>query len=47
MLSGRGGCMELLLGIADVPGQRALERKKDELLRQKDVLLEEMVHIWQ
>src|SRR6202163_1842521 len=34
----------ILLGIEDVTGQRALEREKDELLRQKDVLLEEMQH---
>jgi chemotaxis protein methyltransferase CheR len=34
----------ILLGIADVTGQRALEREKEELLRQKGVLLEELQH---
>ncbi len=34
----------LLLGIEDVTKQRNLEREKDELLRQKDILLEEMEH---
>ena len=34
----------ILLGIEDVTGQRALEREKDELLRQKDVLLDELQH---
>lgn len=34
----------LLLGIEDVTKQRTLEREKDELLRQKDMLLEEMEH---
>ena len=34
----------ILLGIEDVTARRALEREKDELLRQKDVLLEELQH---
>jgi len=39
-----GADTTILLGIEDVTGRRALEREKDELLRQKDVLLEEMQH---
>ena len=34
----------LLLAIEDVTERRALERDKDELLRQKDLLLQEMTH---
>jgi two-component sensor histidine kinase len=34
----------ILLSIEDVTAQRVLEREKDELLRQKDVLLNEMQH---
>jgi two-component sensor histidine kinase len=34
----------LLLGIEDITEKLTLEREKDELLRQKDVLLEEMQH---
>jgi chemotaxis protein methyltransferase CheR len=34
----------ILLGMQDVTRQSALEREKDELLRQKDVLLEELEH---
>jgi two-component sensor histidine kinase len=34
----------ILLSIEDVTVQRALEREKDELLRQKDVLLNEIEH---
>jgi len=34
----------ILLGIEDVTAQRKLEREKDELLREKDVLLEELQH---
>ncbi len=34
----------LLVAIEDVTDRRALEREKDELLRQKDLLLEEMNH---
>src|SRR6204780_40402 len=34
----------ILLGIEDVTGKRALEREKDELLQQKDVLLDEIQH---
>jgi two-component sensor histidine kinase len=34
----------ILLGIEDITGQRFLEREKDELLRQKDVLLGEIRH---
>jgi two-component sensor histidine kinase len=39
-----GAGTTVLLGIEDVTLQRALERDKDELLRQKDVLLEELQH---
>ncbi|MEJ0013481.1 MAG: histidine kinase dimerization/phosphoacceptor domain -containing protein [Bauldia sp.] len=34
----------LLLAIEDVTGRRSIEREKDELLRQKEMLLEEMRH---
>jgi chemotaxis protein methyltransferase CheR len=34
----------ILLGMEDVTGKRVLEHEKDELLRQKDVLLNEMKH---
>ena len=34
----------ILLSIEDITTQRALEREKDELLRQKDVLLNEIQH---
>ena len=34
----------LLLGIEDVTARRILEREKDELLQQKDVMLDEMQH---
>ena len=34
----------ILLGIEDVTGRRALEKEKDDLLREKDVLLEELQH---
>jgi len=36
--------MNILLGIEDVTEKRALEREKDDLLRQKDVLLDELRH---
>src|SRR6195256_3160175 len=39
-----GANTTILLGIEDVPRQRTLEREMEELLRQKDVLLEEMQH---
>jgi two-component sensor histidine kinase len=39
-----GSRANILLGIEDVTGQRCLEREKDELLRQKDVLLGEIQH---
>ena len=39
-----GADTTILLGIEDVTERRILEREKDELLRQKDVLLEEMQH---
>ena len=39
-----GADTTILLGMEDVTGRRALEREKEELLRQKDVLLEEMQH---
>jgi two-component sensor histidine kinase len=40
----RGSHTTILLGIEDVTAQRILEREKDELLRQKEVLLEELQH---
>jgi two-component sensor histidine kinase len=39
-----GADTTILLGIEDVTAQRTLEREKDELLRQKGVLLEELQH---
>ncbi len=36
--------MNILLGIEDITEKRILEREKDELLRQKDVLLDELRH---
>jgi two-component sensor histidine kinase len=39
-----GANRTILLGIEDVTAQRALEREKEELLRQKGVLLEELQH---
>ena len=39
-----GSHTTILLGIEDVTGPRALEREKDELLRQKDTLFEELQH---
>ena len=39
-----GANTTILLGIEDVTERRVLEREKDELLRQKDVLLEELQH---
>ncbi|MEA3173963.1 MAG: hypothetical protein QOF42_1374 [Gammaproteobacteria bacterium] len=39
-----GSRANILLGIEDITGQRLLERAKDELLRQKDVLLGEIQH---
>ena len=39
-----GSNTTILLGIEDVTGPRALEREKDELLRQKDTLFEELQH---
>jgi two-component sensor histidine kinase len=39
-----GADTTILLGIEDITGQRATEREKEELLRQKDVLLQEMQH---
>jgi two-component sensor histidine kinase len=39
-----GSDTTILLGIEDVTAQRALEREKEELFRQKEVLLEEMRH---
>ena len=40
----QGAGTTILLGIEDVTGLRILEREKDELLRQKDVLFEELQH---
>jgi two-component sensor histidine kinase len=39
-----GANTTILLGIEDVTTQRILEREKDELLREKDVLFEELQH---
>ena len=39
-----GANTTILLGMEDVTERRILEREKDELLRQKDVLLEELQH---
>jgi two-component sensor histidine kinase len=39
-----GAGTTILLGIEDVTGQRASEREREELLRQKEILLEEMQH---
>jgi chemotaxis protein methyltransferase CheR len=39
-----GSRANILLGIEDITSQRFLEREKDELLRQKDVLLGEIQH---
>jgi len=39
-----GADTTILLGMEDVTERRALEREKDELLQQKDVLLEELQH---
>jgi two-component sensor histidine kinase/PAS domain-containing protein len=39
-----GSHTTILLGIDDVTEQRVLEREKDELLRQKDTLFEELQH---
>jgi two-component sensor histidine kinase len=39
-----GSRANILLGIEDVTGKRFLERERDELLRQKDVLLGEIQH---
>ena len=40
----RGAGTTILLGMQDVTERRALEREKDELLRQKDILFEELQH---
>jgi two-component sensor histidine kinase/PAS domain-containing protein len=39
-----GSHTTILLGMEDVTDRRILEREKDELLREKDVLLEELQH---
>ena len=39
-----GAGTTILLGMEDITERRILEREKDELLRQKDVLLEELQH---
>ena len=39
-----GADTTILLGIEDVTAQRVLEREKDELLKEKDVLFEELQH---
>lgn len=39
-----GAGATILLGMEDITERRVLEREKDELLRQKDVLLEELQH---
>ena len=39
-----GANVTILLGMEDITERRMLEREKDELLRQKDVLLQELEH---
>jgi two-component sensor histidine kinase len=39
-----GADTTILLGIEDITTRRALEREKEELLKQKDILLEEIQH---
>ncbi len=39
-----GARANILLGIEDITSQRSLDREKDELLRQKDILLGEIQH---
>lgn len=39
-----GANATILLGIEDITDRRVLEREKDDLLREKDVLLEELQH---
>jgi chemotaxis protein methyltransferase CheR len=39
-----GAGATILLGMEDVTAQHALEREKDELLREKDMLLDELQH---
>jgi two-component sensor histidine kinase len=39
-----GANVTILLGMEDITDRRLLEREKDELLRQKDVLLQELEH---
>jgi two-component sensor histidine kinase len=39
-----GAGTTILLGMEDITERRAMEREKDELLQQKDILLEEMQH---
>ncbi len=39
-----GADATILLGMEDITARRILEREKDDLLRQKDVLLEELQH---
>ncbi|HEX4114050.1 MAG TPA: histidine kinase dimerization/phosphoacceptor domain -containing protein, partial [Stellaceae bacterium] len=38
------GSTSILLGVEDITARRALEREKEELLKQKDLLLREMTH---
>jgi PAS domain S-box-containing protein len=40
----RGSHTTILLGIEDITERRALEREKDELLQQKDILFAELEH---
>jgi two-component sensor histidine kinase len=40
----QGAETTILLGIEDVTARRVLEREKDDLFRQKDILLEELQH---
>jgi chemotaxis protein methyltransferase CheR len=39
-----GASTTILLGIEDITAQRVLEREKDDILKQKDVLLDELEH---
>src|SRR3984957_5159698 len=40
----RGSHSTILLGIEDITEKRTLEKEKDDLIRQKEMLLEELEH---
>jgi Histidine kinase len=44
IFSGKGSHSTILLGIEDVTQKRTLEKEKDDLIRQKEMLLEELEH---